>query len=277
MNLLRLIASLPGIRRILLRPSVRRPVASLLALRFLKAARLTETPLRFALAELVTSRGHVRSWPLRAGGTVTLMHRRDLETFHELMVAGEYEPPRSLRGRMANPGRILDIGGNVGMFAHWAHRRWPEATITSFEPDPENLSVFRAGLSDMDARIEIVEAAAMTRSGHAILASGSGAGRRVEFSEHPVPGSMPAVDIFEHLGGVDFVKMDIEGGEWPILADPRLAELRHVTWVIEFHRVGAPALPAHDAARHLFQAAGFQVGHEHLNHWGHGTLWAWKD
>ena len=64
------------------------------------------------------------------------------------MVAGEYEPPPALEPRLTQADRILDLGGNIGMFAHWAHRRWPDAHITSFEPDPENLEVFRAGLSD---------------------------------------------------------------------------------------------------------------------------------
>lgn len=276
MNVLRRIAALPGVRVILLRPGTRRRIASVLALRFLRAAWLTPQPVRFVVADLLTSCGQVRTWPLRAGGTITLMHRRDLEAFHELMVAGEYEPPPDLASRVAAPGQILDVGGNVGMFSHWAARRWPSARITSFEPDPENLEVFRAGLSAGDP-IELVEAAAMNRAGHATLASGSGAGRQVLFSDHPVSGSIPAVDIFEHLDGADFVKMDIEGGEWPILADPRLAELEGMTWVIEFHRAGAPSLPAHEAARELFEAAGFRVGHETLNFWGHGTLWAWKD
>lgn len=276
MNLLRRIATLPGVRHVLLRPTVRRRVASVLALRFLRAALLTSKPLRFVIADLVTSRGQVRTWPLKAGGDVTLMHRRDLEAFHELMVAGEYEPPAELAGRLAGASRILDIGGNIGMFAHWARLRWPTASITSFEPAPENLAVFRAGLRTDDP-IQLVEAAAMTGSGHAVLASGSGAGRRVAFSEHPVPGSLPAVDIYEHLNGADLIKMDIEGGEWPILADPRLAALEATTWVIEFHRAGAPSLPAYDAARNLFEAAGYTVGHQKLNYWGHGTLWAWKD
>ena len=151
MNLLRRIATLPGIRHVLLQPTTRRRIASVLALRFLRAALLTTSPARFVLADLVTSRGQVRTWPLRAGGTVTLMHRRDLEAFHELMVAGEYEPPAELAGRLNDAERILDIGGNIGMFAHWARRRWPAAAITSFEPDPENLAVFRAGLHDDDS------------------------------------------------------------------------------------------------------------------------------
>jgi FkbM family methyltransferase len=38
---------------------------------------------------------------------------------------------------------VLDIGGNVGMFAAWAAGRWPAAHITSFEPSPESTVVFR--------------------------------------------------------------------------------------------------------------------------------------
>lgn len=276
MNMLRRLASLPGLRSVLLRPRVRRTIASLLALRFLRAALLTTMPARFVLADLVTSRGRIRSWQLKDGGTVTLMHRRDLEAFHELMIAGEYEPPPGLRARLANPSVVLDLGGNIGMFAHWAHRRWPSARITSFEPDPDNLRVFRAGL-DGALPIEVVEAAAMTQTGHAVLSEGKGAGRSVVFQNDPMTGSVPAIDIFTHLPDSDFVKMDIEGGEWPILGDPRLADLQRMTWVIEFHRSGAPSLPALEAARDLFERAGFTVGHETLNHWGHGTLWAWKD
>ena len=59
--------------------------------------------------------------------------------------------------------------------------------------------------------------------------------------------------------------------------DPRLGDLGPMVWVIEFHRSGAPFLPASDAAEHLFTQAGFTVGHVTLNYWGHGTLWAWKD
>lgn len=276
MNLLRRVASMPGLRSVLLRPRVRRAVASMLALRFLRAALLTTRPARFVVADLVTSRGRVRTWPLREGGSITLMHRRDLEAFHELMVAGEYEPPAELEDRLRSPGRILDLGGNIGMFAHWAHRRWPNASITSFEPDPDNLVVFRASLAG-ETRIELVEAAAMTSTGYAVLGAGTGAGRQVLHQRDEVSGSIPAVDIFEHLGAADFVKMDIEGGEWPILGDPRMADLRALVWVIEFHRSGAPSLPAYDAARRLFELAGFTVGHATLNHWGHGTLWAWKD
>ncbi len=44
MNHLRRIASLPGVRAVLLRPAVRRGVASVLALRFLAVAFRTTSP-----------------------------------------------------------------------------------------------------------------------------------------------------------------------------------------------------------------------------------------
>ena len=149
MNLLRRIASLPGLRQVLLQPRVRRTIASVLALRFLRAALLTTTPVRFAVADLATSRGRIRSWPLRDGGTVTLMHRRDLEAFHELMVAGEYEPPAELRARLAAPATILDLGGNIGMFAHWAHDRCALHSLrsTASPPDPFARPAMRSRIS----------------------------------------------------------------------------------------------------------------------------------
>ncbi len=85
------------------------------------------------------------------------------------------------------------------------------------------------------------------------------------------------LDYLPLFSAADFVKMDIEGGEWDVLADPRLHEVGPLVLVMEYHRVGAPSLPAREAAERLLTAAGFSVGHGHPNHWGHGTLWAWRD
>lgn len=278
MNLLRRIASAPGLRTLLLQPRVRRAIASLLALRFLRVAVVTTTPLRFLVADLVTQRGRVRTWRLRSGAEVTLMHRRDTEAFHELFLGGEYEPPPDLVPRLAEVRRILDVGGNIGMFSNWAHARWPEAEITAFEPAPENATVFRSWLARSSAPVELIEAAAMVYTGRVRLGPGAGAGRQVSAVDSSAADldTLAAVDIFDHLVTADLVKIDIEGAEWPILADSRLSQLDEITLVMEYHRVGAPSLPAYDAARRLLESAGFTVGHHHPNHWGHGVLWAWK-
>ena len=276
MNLLRRIASLPGLRAVLLRPRVRSAIATLLSMRFLRVAGLTTAPARFVVGDLVTARQQVRTYSLRAGGSVTLQHRRDTEAFHELYLAGEYEPPAELEPRLRDVRRIVDLGGNIGMFAHWAASRWPGAHVTSFEPAPENTRVFREWLARSEIDAELVEACALTHEGRVTIAGGGGAGTMFLDTGTDGAGGIPGVDVFAHLDQVDLLKMDIEGGEWSILRDPRMADLDDLTLVMEYHRVGAPRLPAVDAARDLLEAAGFTVGHVHPNHWGHGVLWAWK-
>lgn len=209
-----------------------------------------------------------------------MVHRRDTEAFCELWVAGEYEPPTELRDRLSGIRTILDVGGNIGMFANWAIDRWPKAHVISIEPDPENTAVFRQWLVETRPPVQLVEACATTGAATMRHIGGAGAGSQFSVDCGPVdsgPGVVPGVDIFEYLDNADLVKMDIEGGEWPILADSRLARLSQIALVMEYHRVGAPSLPPFDAAKALLTTAGFTVGHHRPNHWGHGVLWAWKD
>ena len=278
MNLLRRLASLPGLRAVLLQPRVRSTLASVLALRFLRVAWLTTTPIAFVVNDLVLARHETRRYTLKDGSPVLLVHRRDTEAFDELFAGGEYEPPGDLAARLASVDAVLDVGANVGMFAHWAARRWPGATVVALEPVPENAETFRAWqrLSGIDA--QLLEACAMTHAGQMVLTGGTGSG--TAFSEDPDETSgivVDGVDVFPLMADADLVKIDIEGSEWPLLHDPRLADFGATTLVMEYHRVGAPSLPAGRAARRLLESAGFTVGHDRPNHWGHGVLWAWKD
>lgn len=276
MNLLRRLASLPVLRSVLLHPRVRRLLAGILALRFLVAASVADQPVRLLWNEL-TARGQIRRYRIRRTGVPFLMlHGRDLEALFELFWRGEYEPPPSLAARLVEVDRVVDIGANVGMFSAWARGRWPAAELIAFEPDPENLAIYREWLEAQVGPVQLVEAAAAPSAGLLPFRSGLGGGSQsVSVGQANI--HVPTVDVFSFVAGAQFIKMDIEGGEWPILADPRLAELREVILVMEFHRVGAPSLPAAEAALSLLQAAGFEVGHIRRNHWGHGVLWAWKD
>ena len=280
MNLLRRIASLPGLRLVLLHPAVRRRVAALLALRFAVAARRTTTPWRLLLHEYLLRRGRVETYRIRTTGVaVTMQHGRDLEALFELFERGEYEPPGALADRLtdAKVHRILDIGANVGMFSAWATGRWPDARITAFEPSHESIPAYLTWAAT-GTHATLVEAGAGPADGTMEFRAGLGGGsREVVAADEGGVVVVPVVDVFPHLTTCDFVKIDIEGGEWAILADPRLADLHDLTLVMEYHRNRAPMLPAEDAARTLLEQAGFTVGFPTRNHWGHGTLWAWKD
>jgi hypothetical protein len=127
--------------------------------------------------------------------------------------------------------------------------------------------------------VTVVEAAASTTAGAMTFLEGLGSGSRLTTADEAdrAGTTVDTVDVLPAFAAADLVKMDIEGGEWPILADPRLADCGPLVLVIEYHRVGAPSLPAGEAARRLLEGAGFTVGHVTPNHWGHGTMWAWKD
>ncbi len=278
MNLLRRTASLPGLRAVLLRPGVRRRLASLLALRFLVAALRTNAPLSVVVGE-VFRRGETRYYRMRGSGqVVAVVHGRDLEALYEVFWRRDYEPPAVLEHR-TGPDRIrcvLDLGANVGMFTAWARGRWPEAEVVSVEPSPLNLDTLRRVVAG-DEQVELITAAVGDHDGQVEFVDGLGAGSHVG-AGYDETGGQPVdlVDFAPLFARADLVKMDIEGGEWPILRDPRLAGGGPLVLVMEYHRVGAPYLPALEAARDLLEAAGFQVGHEQTNFWGHGTLWAWR-
>ena len=170
---------------------------------------------------------------------------------------------------------MLDVGANVGMFSAWARGRWPQARIVAVEPAPENVAVLQEQ-AGQDGRTEVVVAAVAPADGETGFVEGWGAGSHVPSDAEQATTVVRTVDWFPLFAAADLVKMDIEGGEWPVLTDPRLADLERLTLVMEYHRVGAPSLPASAAARGLLEAAGFEVGHDTPNYWGHGTLWAWK-
>ncbi len=210
-----------------------------------------------------------------------IRHVHDIGIFHEVFIPGEYEPPPAVAERVASlgrPPRVLDLGGNIGLFAVWCRDRWPGAHVVSVEPDPENLELLRRTAGGGEG-IDVVPACATCRDGSIRFVAG-------KFCESHVAGSesleetieVPCVDIFPLAQSADVVKMDIEGSEWEILADPRLADPRVASmWVIEWHVDRCSEPDPKSAARAALQGAGFEVLGErpHPDSTpGYGTLWA---
>jgi FkbM family methyltransferase len=274
MNTIRRVGSSRGIRKVALNPRVRRAGAAVLGARFLVSAIQLDTPGRFLINEAF-KRGEIELYRLRQGMPLALQHGRDAEALFELFTRGEYEPPAVLASRFTTEKvrRVVDVGANVGMFSAWAALKWPQAHVTAFEPIESNCRVYRRWAAASQANVELIEAAAGASEGSANFVDLGGGSFQADGDDQGV--TVPIVDVFPTLLDADFIKIDIEGGEWPLLADPRMAALNAVL-VMEYHRVGSPSLPARAAAEDLLQAAGFETGFGQHNHWGHGTLWAWK-
>jgi len=138
------------------------------------------------------------------------------------VLKGEYES-----GFHGSNLDILDIGANVGSFAIWASMRYPGSRITSYEPNPGTFAMLRRNVEGRPG-ITPVQAAlfpgGMTHATYVSRFAGDGEGgletyMRDTFVEgaqaerHEVavidPASLPSADL---------VKIDIEGGEGPVLA-----------------------------------------------------------
>lgn len=126
---------------------------------------------------------------------------------------------------------VLDVGGNLGEFAEAARQAWPDAWITSFEPQPE---IAEAQQVRAAGRWQVEEVAISDRAGRASLqlclnqppASSLqqlGPTRRQEFGLHdrlqPVEvRTAPLDDFLEFTEGTLLVKIDVEGHEAQVLA-----------------------------------------------------------
>lgn len=81
---------------------------------------------------------------LRGIGWVQIRHRsRDTDILREIFGprSGGYRPPRPMMPLLRGPIRVLDLGGNIGLFGMYAFARWQITSLTSLEPDPTNYGI----------------------------------------------------------------------------------------------------------------------------------------
>jgi FkbM family methyltransferase len=250
----------------------------------LRAARVLRPSGRFLVCERRV--GAVGGYAIAGSGLkVHLRHgSRDVEIFNEIFAVGResYEPPAEVAAVLDSLGPLSvgDLGANIGLFGVFALGRWQVASLRSFEPDPANAALLRATIAANDAapRWELVPAAVsnarttarfetgmlsesrLASAGDAL--GGDAAAERAKGID-PEAGAVatievPVVDLFAQPPA-DLLKIDIEGAEWAILGDARLASHPARAIVLEWHSRMCPALDARSAARELLAAAGYEA------------------
>jgi FkbM family methyltransferase len=245
-----------------------------------RAARVASPHARFLVREL-TGNGAVARYRLADGLAFNVRHgTRDVGILNEVFggTSGRrsYQAPAELAARLQRePVRVLDLGGNVGLFALYAFASWNVTDLVSFEPDPGNAEILRetvAGNPRLEWRVE--QAAVSNEDGTLAFRAGLfSEARSADAGEDAI--RVPMLDVFEHAHGFDLVKIDIEGGEWPILADPRLATADASMLVMEWHERGCPEQDAHWCALRLLDQAGFAIAADDpAPHGGNGLIWA---
>lgn len=113
------------------------------------------------------------------------------------------------------PPRVIDIGANAGAFSFWANFRWPGATITAYEPNPDIFSYLERNCKKIGA--QAFNVAVGDTSLNRLF---KGKGTRLTCSQHK-NGSDESIPITvispRDLPDCDIMKIDTEGSEVDIL------------------------------------------------------------
>jgi FkbM family methyltransferase len=230
---------------------------------------------RFLLGE---ARGGTGRYSLPSGQVIVVRHRTpDLQVVDEVLIAPHaYEPPPVVASHLGGPLRILDLGAHIGTFGVFALGRWNVDRMRSFEPDPANAAMLNQtiALNHAGHRWRAQQAAVSNSSGHMTLIPGHfSLSRRADGGEAGIDVTM--VDLFTLENDTDLLKMDIEGGEWDILPDARMANLQARVIVMEWHWRFSPLPDPHAAALQLLERAGYEVHADHIEpRTGTGLVWA---
>jgi FkbM family methyltransferase len=268
------------------------------------AASCVRESARFAANELRDVPA-LRRYRLRGSDLFTFVRHPllDMWSLEEIFRFGVYEPPvhvARLLEAAQRPLQVVDLGGNVGHFGLYVRTLFPDASVVSFEPDPGNAAVLSRCIdaNGLAGSWRLVEACASTSEGRVEFASSGPLSRAAppsdgaleELQEHigrvfpfvrgttllePARLEVATRDAFPLLAGADLVKIDIEGGEWEILADPRMADLRAAAFVLEYHLPYGPEGDAEGTVRRAFGQAGYEVGPSVPGD-GAAVLWAWR-
>jgi FkbM family methyltransferase len=225
------------------------------------AARGVSAPLAFVAGDL---RGGTRRHRTHGGHAFLVRHRsRDIDVVAEILGRHAYRMPAAVERRLGTGLTVLDVGANVGLFGVYALEAWPVARLLSFEPDPANAALLERVLAVNDEAgvWHSVQAAVSTnRTPMRFLAEGTSHSRGAREDEAGI--LVRCVDLFDVLettGGADVLKLDIEGGEWALLADPRWPAVDARAIVMEWHWRGAPPAGGRAGARAALRQAGFRI------------------
>jgi FkbM family methyltransferase len=176
-------------------------------------------------------------------GTMIRMRSLDYGTAYEVFFAESYR----LAVRPSSVTRIVDVGGNVGYSCLYWAKHFPDARIETFEPHPVHCRMLTEQLKEnrLLDRVRLHPAAATSKNGQAHLRDSA---ETSTVLKAPQDGALPieTVDFFETVGSdpIDIIKLDIEGGEYELLADERFERLApriaHLT--MEYHERSAADL-----------------------------------
>ena len=183
------------------------------------------------------------AWPCdlttRDGSLLQLRDWSDLTTAWRVIVADEYQIP-------SGANRIIDAGANIGAFSLLAGSQCPDAEIVALEPFPETHSHLQATVerNRLGDRISPIQAALAGVDGDVSFDAAPEThsySRRIVISGSENTIQVPAISIGRIMlkqgwDSVDYLKMDIEGGEYSVFESTDPEQLKCVSAIgLEYH------------------------------------------
>jgi FkbM family methyltransferase len=238
------------------------------ALHGVHGVRAVDQPVAFMRRQLAGR--SVGSYRLRNGMRVSVRHRtEDMVIFSRVFWCRIYDPPAPVAERLRAPLNVVDLGAHIGLFSAHLGR---DVNVTAVEADDGNAELLESMIAANRLTWPVVRGYASNCAGTINFAGGKSRLSKADPDGDPIS----KVDVFPLLAGADLLKMDIEGGEWDILGDSRMAELGPPVVVMEWHSYRCPKADARQAACEHLANAGY-TGFELRDPPGEaGLLWAWR-
>lgn len=229
-------------------------------------AQAVEETFRYTVRDVLRAGVH-RYRPRGMSVSVYLRHgSSDGHIVREFAISRLYDPPDAVREQVGEAPRVLDLGGHVGLFGAHALTLWPDAHVVSYEPDRANADLLERAAAESGRDWRVVRAAAWTEATSLAF--------RQDFAESRVdPGgdvTVEAVDVLPVLRECDLAKIDIEGAEWRLFADPRFRAYAPGAMIVECHPAGRGG-----EATDLLAAWGYCTTTVDGGPPGAAMVWAW--
>lgn len=158
-----------------------------------------------------------------------------LHTYRDIFVNEIY----LFKAKQADPV-ILDCGSNIGLSVLYFKTIYPNALVWAFEPDKSNFELLEKNIQQNQLKMVNAASKAVWIQDGFISFSGKGSeASRIDANNedggaHQVP-CIRLKTFMQDFATIDFLKMDIEGGEYAVLKDiaEELHRVQH--FFLEYH------------------------------------------
>ena len=180
------------------------------------------------------------------------LNRGDLQSIREVWYEEAYRLPFDFDLRI-----LVDLGANIGLTSVWLWKRYRCARVVAIEPSTQNARIARLNFELNGLVGEVIEAAIGPRDGESLFEDSDDSNVGHVGSGSRVVRVMSMDTLFSRLpedSVVDLVKMDIEGGEQPLLEGDISWLSRVRALIVEFH----PSVVDYGELVGILQRAGFR-------------------